>query len=330
MAILLFIGGTIGIIGFEASFFVGLFSNLDDVLELPAFVVAIIVIVLTEWLLIRERAHYRTGLLQAAYLHAIQLVIAAVSIITDGQEFVVTFMAMMLCFVAVVRYMDRFALAAAYLSLSAFIFLLFDSLDGPLVFFVPLLLSSIFAGIAFISNRMSESRAYWLYGDLLSASKLFALILMSLSVNVLVVSTSAKDLMGLSGELPLSWLFIILSVGLPLLMMISGWNRRDRVLLDIGAVGVCLGIYSIKLYFELPTNEFVLAFVGLSLVTAAILLIRFFDKGIDGITSKKEIGDASTLLKVLEAAHAFDQGDNKPDNLMGGGNFGGGGSQSNF
>ncbi|MDC1221742.1 hypothetical protein N8Z47_03645 [Salibacteraceae bacterium] len=330
MAILLLIGGTIGIIGFEASFFVGMFSDLDDMLELPAIILAGIVLFMTEWLLIKERSHYRTGLLQAGYIHAIQLILAAVFLVADGQELVFAFFITFLCIFAALRYMDRFALASGYLGLSAFVFLLFESMEGTFVYFVPIILSALFAGIAYASNRLVKTGDYWEFGDLISASRVFALILAYLFINVLVVSTAAKEFMQMSGDLPLSWLFIALSIIVPVALGLEGWVKRDRTLLDIGAIGIGVSIYSIKIFFELPTNEFVMSLVGLALLIGAILLIRYFDKARDGVTSKNETGQESTLLKVLEAANAFERGEEKSNDLFGGGDFGGGGSQSNF
>lgn len=269
-------------------------------------------------------------MLQAVYLHGLQLLIASSAYFFDDNEIIVVLTAFILSLLASLRYMDRFALASALVCFGVFVFQLFDSFDGMMVYFVPIFLAICYGAAAFWLDRLSKSGEHWMYGDLINAGKLFSLILMYISVNVLVVSSGGNLLMNLDGQLPFAWLFIALTILLPLTMFYFGWKNRDRILLNIGGIGAVLSVPSIKLYFEMPTNEFVIAFVGVLLIVTAILLIRYFSAARNGISSAKEQGQSSSILKILEAAQAFQQGEKPTTDTFGGGEFGGGGAEGKF
>jgi uncharacterized membrane protein YgcG len=330
MAVLLFLGGTVGVIGLQLTIAMSFLNDLEDMLGFPTLIMGLLVLVFAEWLLIREQCHYRTGLLQAVYLHGLQLLIASSAYFFDDNEIIVVLIALTLSLLASLRYMDRFALASAFLCFGVFVFQLFDSFDGMMVYFVPVFLALCYGAAAFWLDRLSKSGEHWMYRDLINAGKLYSLILMYVSVNVLVVSSGGNWLMNLDGQLPFAWLFITLTVLLPATMFYFGWKDRDRILLNIGGIGVALSVLSIKLYFEMPTNEFVMAFVGVLLVAAAILLIRHFSSARNGISSASGQGQSTPILKVLEAAQAFQQGEKPNTDTFGGGDFGGGGAEGKF
>ena len=330
MAALLFLGGTVVVIGLQLTIAMSFLNELEDLLGFPTLIMGLLVLVFAEWLLIREQCHHRTGMLQAVYLHGLQLLIASSAYFFDDNEIIVVLTAFILSLLASLRYMDRFALASALVCFGVFVFQLFDSFDGMMVYFVPIFLAICYGAAAFWLDRLSKSGEHWMYGDLINAGKLFSLILMYISVNVLVVSSGGNLLMNLDGQLPFAWLFIALTILLPLTMFYFGWKNRDRILLNIGGIGAVLSVPSIKLYFEMPTNEFVIAFVGVLLIVTAILLIRYFSAARNGISSAKEQRQSSSILKILEAAQEFQQGEKPTTDTFGGGEFGGGGAEGKF
>ncbi len=137
------------------------------------------------------------------------------------------------------------------------------------------------------------------------------------------------------------WTAILLTASLPLLAVVIGAWRRDRLWLWTGVGMVAATAVTLRHYVHLAPLWVLLASVGAAIVATALLLQRWLDAGLGherrGITAQPLFGGhlersaevVATLATLGPAARVIPtgaQGGLKP----GGGTFGGGGASESF
>jgi len=288
--------------------------------------------VVNEFMFIKEKFHFRTGLVQGVYYSGLAYILGGVVYLIQDFSTPLTIIFTLLFLIISIRYLDRFALILSILFLNATIFLIFNSLDGNARFIVPFILALVNGGVYLIIKKVSEEESLKSWREMTKLVQYLALILAYLGLNLFVVQEGANNLLGLNGDVPFKWLFIFFTLVIPFIYLYFAVKNRNRMLLRTGMFTLALGIAAIKYYYSTGHHEITFTITGIILLAIAIYLIRKYKNPIDGITSEKVEGKGSALFAVLLAAQAEGQSElPKPDEgIMGGGQFGGGGGGSSF
>lgn len=329
--ILFFIAAMISLQGIVGLLGLAFMQAMESMLYVAFWILGGFALVVNEFIFMSDKKHFRSGLLQGVYYSASIYILGGFGILFDDVNvpfFIVS--ALWFCLIAI-RYMDRFALILSILSCNIAVFMIFQDIEGNAKFLVPFVLFGMNIGLYFILVNLAKLQKAEIWRDLIHLAKYITLIVAYLSLNLYVVQTAAISLLRYYDPLPFKWLFIICTLAIPMFYTVLGVRKKSRMFFRVGLVLLAIGIVSIKIFYSTGHTEFTLTAAGLILFGLSIYLIKKLKYPIQGFTSEKVEGKGSALMTVLMAAHAFDKGEHTPqEDVMGGGEFGGGGAGAEF
>lgn len=289
--------------------------------------------------LIRSRKYYRSGVDNALVIVAVALVIAGIiGLFPDNLPlWQYCFVVLPLVLLAVWYYSDLLLTMAAFATLVTAIF------DWMLEFsfgqqLLPFVLMAISAGLYTLA-RLYENRDELLYWrDNFILLEWLSISLLLISCNYFAVRELNFWMMDKRpAEAPeIAWagLFWTLTFAVPVALFYLGLRQKERPLLIMSAIGWGLALATWRYFHPLFSLEIYLAINGLSIITVAILLIRFLRVPQGGFTdrpdedSPKEFLLNAELLSTVQATSG--QLGTKDDLRFGDGDFGGGGSGDRY
>ncbi|GAB2948907.1 hypothetical protein GCM10027048_12310 [Hymenobacter coalescens] len=236
---------------------------------------------------------------------------------------------------ATLRYTDRLVAATALLAVlltlaNTTLLLPF----GPLVLPFVLLLAS--AGTYAAVVRLLQQPRQFYYRRCLIVLKALALGTAYLAVNYLVVREGNAALLGTgtSGQIPLAPLFYLTTAGIPVLYLVQGLRRPDRIWLWLGLLTAAFSVYTLRHYRSLLPLETAAVLVGTALIAFAVWATRYLRHGRHGLTSAADEATPQHLnlesLIVAQTAHAAPTAATPAGVEFGGGHSGGGGATGSY
>jgi hypothetical protein len=177
------------------------------------------------------------------------------------------------------------------------------------------------------------------YADPQNLVQWITLIVLAASGNYFVV----RELNGLllkpspahAPEIDLPFLFWALTFGIPITYLWQGLQKKDRMLIILGALGLIAGVMTFHEYFALVPLNMALTIGGLTLIGLAVLGIRFFRQPKNGFTDAPDDDSPDEFFVNTEALTAIQATANTHHNTnddvrFGGGSFGGAGSEGKY
>ncbi|GAB4050860.1 hypothetical protein [Spirosoma litoris] len=182
------------------------------------------------------------------------------------------------------------------------------------------------------------------YADPLNLAQWVALIVLAASSNYFV----ARELNGLlirpnlfgsrhaeAPEIGLPWLFWFLTFGVPAVYLWQGLVKKNRMLLILGTLGLIAVVATVHDYTALVPLNVALTIGGLVLIGIAVLSIRYLRQPTHGFTDSPDddspdefFVNAATVVAVQATGSTHHAPKN--DLRLGGGDFGGAGSEGKY
>lgn len=193
-----------------------------------------------------------------------------------------------------------------------------------------------------IQTRLTDTNQTY-YADALSIAEWTALIVLAAAGNYFVV----RELNGLLTEvepgqprpdvapqISLAWLFWLLTFLIPGVYAYFGFNRKDRMFVILGILGLAAAASTVRYYYALLPLSVHLTLVGSLLIGCAVVAIRYLQQPRFGFTdvpdeeSPRQFFLNAETLSIISATGATIN--RQPDMKFGGGDFGGGGAGSKY
>lgn len=300
---------------------------------------------LTGRLLIQRRSFYRNGVDNAFVVMQTGFVVFGLNQFLPNGLSVAAHCLFTLPFLLLVLWYYGDTLIA-FFAIAAFYTFIFD---GLLEFSwgkdaLPFVMMAV-SGILYVITRnpnivLSQSvlrSAY--YTDPLNLAQWLSLIVLAASGNYFVV----RELNGLltkphpaeAPEISLAILFWLLTFVIPVLYLWQGIQKKDRMLIILGILGLIAAFITFHEYKALVPLNVALTIGGVVLVSLAITGIQYLRKPKNGFTdapdddSPDEFFLTSEMLTTIQAAAGASHAP-KHDVKFGGGDFGGGGSAGKY
>lgn len=337
MRILLFIVGYIAFSGLIGLWFLLANNGIGNHWEIFSFVSGVLGLVAFEGFVVRTIRHYKSGLSEAILYLSLSLIVGSFVQLIDRETALGLFIGFVLLAAAAIRYVDRTLTALAVGCFAGAIFFLLEGAGGVLKAVVPFVFMALFSAIYFLVKRFSSHESLAIWKTQMHVIEAICLVIIYAAGNYFVVQKLSVDMMYMNVEqpsdIPLAWVFYSLTVLLPAVFLYFGVKNRDRILLWLGLLSAGFSVFTFKYYFSLGHPEITLTISGLLVLGLAVFLLNKLKSPINGITREK-LGVEN--LDALSAEGVFISqtmggivAKNQPEDVFGGGNFGGGGASGN-
>lgn len=294
---------------------------------------------------IKNKKVYRAGVDECLLYSALGFVLTAIGIFIDNgfgpYNDVLLFCLLILPFLiaAIIRYADRFVTLVLAVCLYAIFFLSLLKLGEIAKLIMPFALMIVSIPVYFLAIKQKQKETLFHWKKCIEVFEWLALIVFYLAGNYFVIreaSISFFDMHLNEGEnIPLAFIFYILTAIIPLLYVYYGLKKKNKTLLWTGLLLIAAAVLTFKYYFSLGHPEITLTLAGMILVIVSYTCIKILKTPKYGITFEEEPDEDNFLRSNAEAlviAQNFggQNAETPSGTQFGGGGFGGAGSGGNF
>lgn len=241
---------------------------------------------------------------------------------------------------AVIRYADRITTLALSFCVYTILFLVIMKLGDIAKLIMPFALMLFSAVLYFLSKKQKLKSELFYWKSCIEIVEFLSLIVFYAACNYYVIRESSVEFFNMDlqpGEnIPLAFVFYILTAAVPLLYIYFGLKRKDKTLLWSGLVLLAASALTFKYYFSLGHPEIALTAAGSVLIVVAYFSIKYFKTPKHGITFEELIDENSFLKTNAEALIIVDSLTQKSTQVsqngieFGGGQSGGAGSGGSY
>lgn len=197
------------------------------------------------------------------------------------------------------------------------------SLGKALLPFAVMLLS----GMIYLLARKNKDNYYRECRQIL---EVLSLVTFYLGGNYLVVRELNALISGLNAsvapQIAFAPLFYFFTFGIPVLYILGGLKRADRVLFIVGLLAIAFSAYTYVNYFSPLTASQELVLAGTLMIVASVGLIKYLHTPKHGISDEQNRKNSLENLQAVIAAQELGVTPANPGLEFGGGAFGGGGA----
>ncbi|MBT1705049.1 hypothetical protein [Chryseosolibacter indicus] len=336
--ILLFIATLVAISGVTGMLTLMVSSAGEDALAVIVLLYGFTAFFILDRIFIANYNHYKSGVTEAILYYACGLTIGGASWVADFDSLVVNLACIIILSFAAYRYLDILCTIGACLSVSYLIFDECYEMGSAAQQSMPIVFIIIFTPVALYVRRLKKKEPAELWYNCLTAIEVLSLITIYAAGNYLVVRELSTELMNLDlveGEnIPLAFVFYVLTVIIPILYLYLGIKKKDLVLLRVSLIVLAFSVFTFKYYYSLGYHEITLVVSGMILITIALALFKYLKTFKNGYTANE------LLLEKWAGANpqAFIISQTLGDNRVtvdesfngGGGGFGGGGASGSY
>lgn len=184
-------------------------------------------------------------------------------------------------------------------------------------------------------RRLPTRPDYFYYRSAGLVLRTLGLAVLYLAGNYLVVREGNAELLGgggPSGQIPLAPLFYVCTAGIPLVYIVLGLRRHDRLLLTLGLLALAFSLFTLRYYRQLLPPEIAATAGGAVLLLCALTALRYLRTPRHGLTAAADAEATPHFnlesLVVAQTAHAPSAPEAGFE--FGGGQSGGGGADSSY
>lgn len=294
--------------------------------------------------MVKQHYHFRSGVDDALLWLSGGMVFGALNLLTEplfsgySDEIQIMFNAAILFGISgylSLRFADRLVATVCLLALFVFFGFLWISTSAWGTATLPFLMMILSASGYFLSrSEMDRLRAIY-YQHCLQFVQVASLLILYLSGNYYVVQQLGSVLLAKDGayHVPMPYIFWIWTFLVPFVYILFGVKRKDTVLLRGGLILLAAAGFTFRNYYHVMPIEAALVIIGIVVLAASYIIIRYLKTPKNGITYE-ELNEGGLMdhLKIESLiVSEMPTGTALPEqNRFGGGNFGGGGSSSDF
>lgn len=234
---------------------------------------------------------------------------------------------------ASIRYTDRLLALAAFVCGLQVVLLTVKDIPQVARYLLPLSGMGYSALVYFWAKR-GQTRYDWrFWHDSFDVLEMIALATFYASGNIFMVQEGLLTLLGVE-QVPVAWLFWVFTIVTPVVYILEGLRRRDRLMLDIGLGCIAAAVGTIRYYYHVISLAWAAVIGGAVMFLGAYFAIQYLRRHKGAFTYEAD-GKSSILQEIQEQLieqTIANQPSSAPVNKesMGGGAFGGGGASGEF
>jgi len=339
MRILLFILSLIGlstVLG-PVALIMGIDSEVG--IRVEAFVVGFSILLLLDFVLIKESKHYKSGVTEAALVVGLVLFSGGLLGEPNYNPIIYLVYGLAITLFAAIRYLNSAGLIAALGFAGAIVFQFLVSIGGLAEALIPFALMALYGCIYFLIRKLQNQKPSFVFDDYFTLSKVFCLLMVYVAGNYFVVRELSVELMGVNiepgGDIPFAFLFYFFTGFIPLGYLFYGIKRKSILFIRVALLTVVLSIITLKIYFSLGAPIVTITLSGAIMIGLALVLLRYLKEPKYGFTREKLLHDKwdsseLTAFVVSQSLSGYQVEVNDENSEYGGGSFGGGGAGSEF
>jgi hypothetical protein len=339
MRILLFILSLIGlptVLG-PVALIMGIDSEVG--IRVEAFVVGISILLLLDFVLIKESKHYKSGVTEAALVVGLVLFSGGLLGEPNHNPIIYLVYGLAITLFAAIRYLNSAGLIAALGFAGAIVFQFLVSIGGLAEALIPFALMALYGCIYFLIRKLQNQKPSFVFDDYFTLSKVFSLLMVYVAGNYFVVRELSIELMGVTiepgSDIPFAYLFYFFTAFIPLGYLFYGIKSKSILFIRVALLTVVLSIITLKIYYSLGAPIVTITLSGAIMIALALVLLRYLKKPKNGFTREKLLHDkwdtsdlTAFVVSQSLSGHQVEVKDENAD--YGGGNFGGGGAGSDY
>jgi len=291
--------------------------------------------------IIYEKKHYRSGIDDALLWLCMGFMVSAVNLLGDSVSFLSQ---SVLVFILASYFLLRFGNALmgglAFLSFLVIVFYSVIRLGDMAKNAMPFLLMAISFFVYWLMRQNKNDNRARYYKTCCSLIEILALITLYAAGNYFVVrevSNSMFDLYLKEGEsIPGGWFFWITTIGLPVVYIFSGIQKKDVILLRTGLLFVAAIVFTIRIYYHVAPLEITMTIGGIIMIIIAYAITKYLSTPKHGFTHAEpndpQLAGLLQLesLVVTQTFHQTAATESGKHTEFGGGSTGGGGATGNY
>lgn len=293
---------------------------------------------------IKKKNIYNSGTDEALLYIGLIFLALTIFLITDeiSSDSPLLFFFTVLPFIAfaVIRYADRITTLVLSFCIYAILFLIIMKFGEIAKLIMPFAFMLFSAILYFQSKKFKTKSDLFYWRSCMEVVEFLSLIIFYAACNYYVIRESSVEFfdmdLQLGENIPLAFVFYILTAAVPLLYIYFGLKQKDKTLLWSGLVLLAASALTFKYYFSLGHPEIALTTAGIVLIIVAYLSIKYFKTPKHGITFEEQIDEDSFLKSNAEALIIVDSLTQKSASIpqdgveFGGGQSGGAGSGGSY
>lgn len=336
--ILIFVASLLGLAGITGLFAIFFSDMNEDGMATMAIIYGLVSFVILEKIVIEGNHHYKSGVTEALLYHSIGFTLIGLAVVMDFDEQGILWTCLLVFAFAAFRYLDLISTAVALCLGAYLLFYYLYEFGGFLQQLIPIIFLVAFTPFYFLVNSMRKNKKWDEWGNGLLITEAFCLLVIYAAGNYFVVRELSTNLMFLElaegQDIPLAWVFYLLTVLVPVLYLYVGITKKDIVMLRVSLVVLAFSVFTFKYYFSLGHPEITLTLAGAILLGVTVAVLRYLKTPKNGFTRESVLTEkwANTNAEAFIISQTL--GGNKiPEsatNNGGGGSFGGGGSSGEF
>lgn len=281
-------------------------------------------------MLVREKKHYKSGADTALmWISGSMMITGVLMTVSGSNEFLIGFLICLFATWFLIRFAD---LGMAWVSQLAFLFCIAWLFQG-LKLLLPFLLIGISFGMYYLLRQLLKEEKFRHYRTCFQGMQVLALLTLYIGGNYFMVQNTNEEMFG-DSNVPLGWIFWILTVAIPLLYLYLGLRNKDKIFLRTGLVLVAAIVFTIRYYHSVAPLEVAMTIGGLIMIGLAYGAIRYLKEPKHGFTAEEEEekGTFEALqLESLVIAQTMKSGPQPEEGFkFGGGTASGGGASGDY
>lgn len=315
------------------TFMFGLHSGGDTGIRIMLIVVGIALLFFTEYTMIKENRHFKSGVTEAGYYVGLNFLYFGLLGFEYNNGGIYAVVAVFFFSFAALRYLDLLSVVGAMLSFLYLLFLVFE----PIITIFPFIVMLVFSGLYYVSKQLEPKATALFWKDHFQLFNAVALLLVYLGGNYFVVREMSQEMMGLflaEGEdIPFAFLFYAFTFLIPMGYLSWGILKKDMLFIRVSLLTLTLSVITIKYYYSLGHPEVTVTLAGAVMILIALLILNYLKTIKNGFTREQLLSskwDDSDLTAYIASqtlgGHAIDESAFKGK----GGEFGGAGASGEF
>jgi hypothetical protein len=240
----------------------------------------------------------------------------------------------LLCGWLCIRFTDSFMAILCYLAFFIFLFTNIIEFGSMARMASPILMMVFSAAVYILFQRLRAATNFHSYHHCYKTITLCALLSFYLFGNYFVINELSVELFGdpLTTSVLMAGVFWFFTVTTPLLYVVFGVIRKDKLLLRTGLLLIAVAVLTVRYYYAVFPLEITMFIAGMLLITISYILIRYLRTPKYGFIFKIKNVDAIVVEQAesLITAERFGAASVETGFEFGGGSGGGAGASGKF
>jgi uncharacterized membrane protein YgcG len=204
---------------------------------------------------------------------------------------------------------------------------------------MPIVCAALSLGVYFFVKTAVKNEKWFYWEDCFNVLEIMGLVGFYGSLNYYTVAqvfeNRAYNVVENGAEnvfsLPFSLFFAVLTAVIPVVYLVTGIRKKDRILWILGSLGIVASIVTYRHYHSVMPIEWAFTLAGIALLALAIFLMKYLKTPQNGFVYQPEKNKNNVLESLIVNQFMPQSPQNSEGGVeFGGGDFGGGGASDNY